>query len=110
MYDLNAAAMFWLSLAVVSSTTPILFLQLYKRNKQILWLIFSVLSYIVLIYAYTNIMYISNIEVLYGIIKIFSIMMVVVASVLFFKAKIHTNVIVGLFFGVLAIYFLSQKT
>jgi hypothetical protein len=37
-------------------------------------------------------------------------MMVVVASVLFFKAKIHTNVIVGLFFGVLAIYFLSQKT
>jgi multidrug transporter EmrE-like cation transporter len=110
MIDLTVAGLFWLSLAVVFSTMPILFLQLYKQNKQIAWLIFSVVSYIVVVYAYTNIMHISNIEVLYGIIKIFSLMMVVLGSILFFKAKLHRNVIVGLIFGILAIYFLSQKT
>ena len=57
-------------IAAIAAALPVLFIKRYVSDKQQYWLVFSLLSYIILIYAYINIFNNKDIIISYSLVKI----------------------------------------
>jgi len=106
---MNAYNIVWFFLAAMAAAAPIPFIKKYTENHDIKWIGASVLSYLVLIYAYSVILSEKNITIVYPILKVLSVLIVVVAGFFVFNNKIDTQSALGILLGVASIYILSGK-
>jgi hypothetical protein len=104
---MNIYTILFYILAACSAALPVPFTKKYSETENPLWLILSVMSYLVLIYVYLIILKTGNLFIAYPIIKIVSIIIVVLSGYFYFNTKITFNRLLGLLLGVVAIYLME---
>ena len=100
---------FWVFVAIAASAAQAPCIKYYTKTKEICWIYYALLASAVLTFSYSQLFSDYDIESIYPFIKILSIMVVVVLSVLLFKTKVSTNTILGLFFGGISLVLLSSN-
>ena len=98
----------WLLAAIIFSALPIAAVKQYNVTNDHKWLVFAILSQLLLILAYIQITKNSDISIAYSLIKITSIILVVLISIFIFSEPLTAKHIVGVLLGMLAIYTLSS--
>ena len=98
----------WIVLAAIVAAIPVPLIKLYTKSKNNIYILLSLLSYIILILAYSNLLYHENISLIYPLVKAVSILIVVTAGIIAFKEKLDLQYVLGILSGILSIYLLSK--
>ena len=98
---------FLIFLATIVAIVPSILIKKYTINKKSELLIYAILLYILLTIIYVKIYRGSDLSNVYTIIQILQICIIVVAGIFIFGEDINYKKIIGLFFGILSIYYLS---
>ena len=96
-------------LAAIAAAIPLPLIKQYTLTKDFIWIILSIISYLILVYTYVKILENDNMSVVYPILKIVSILIVVFSGVIIFGDKLDQRSIIGILLGIIAIYMLSSK-
>jgi multidrug transporter EmrE-like cation transporter len=99
----------WYLVAAACSAAPVVLVKKYTESNNSNLLLLSLLSQCVLIYSYSVILHDKNITVIYPLIKILAILIVALCGFLLFGNKFSVKWILGICFGFLSIYLLTNK-
>jgi drug/metabolite transporter (DMT)-like permease len=97
----------WFIIGSVSAIIPVLLIKEYTVNKNVLYIILSMLCYIVLIKSYLNIFNVNKVSSSYTFIQLLQILVVVISGILLFKEKVNIRIIVGVILACIAMYLLK---
>ena len=100
----------WYFIAAITPALAILFVKYYTDNKNTIWILYSMICYVVFIKACTELITNKNLIVIYALIKILSILMVVLLDYLFVGDKLDMQSKIGILLGIVSIYLLYNKT
>ena len=100
---------FWFLVAAIAAALPIPMIKQYTETNNNKWIILSIVSYLILVLAYTIILANNDITIIYPLLKVLSILIVVIAGLIFFSNQLDTQSILGIIFGIISIYLLSNK-
>ncbi len=95
----------YIFIAAIFSSFPIIFVNNYIKNNNIIWILLAITSYAVLVFSYYYLLKDRSNDVtkLYSTIKISSIIIVSLFSTLLLHEKLTTKNIIGLLLGMIAI-------
>ena len=93
--------------ALVAGLGPIFIKQFIITNKDYKYLALSSLMYIILIYTYYVLLQNNTLGITYNILKILSIILVTIISIIYYEEKLSKYQLIGFIFGLIAIYLLS---
>lgn len=99
----------WFLVSAIAAAIPIPFLKQYTLTHNYQWVIFSIISYMVLILSYIQLLRGRDIIVVYPFLKILSVLVVIITGILFFQDVPEILTIIGIILGIIAIYLLSKK-
>ena len=99
--------LFWLIIAAITPAIPVSFMKYYIETKNIRWIIFSIMSYLLLIYAYYIILNNKNIILIYTISKALSILVVVFSGYFLFNDKLDAKSITAILLLFASLYLLT---
>jgi len=108
IYIMNINTILWFFVAVMASAIPVPFIKSYTKDKNIMWIVISIIAYLILILAYTKIFTDSYISVAYPLVKILAILIVALIGFFLFGDKLNMYSILGIFFGIMSICLLAQ--
>jgi len=97
----------WLLISSFFSVLTILMVKLYNINSNYLNLLVVALSEIGLIYGYIQLLQKGDLITQFALVKIISILIVILPSIMFFESILTIKKIIGLIFGMIAIYLLN---
>jgi len=100
---------FWLIIAAITPAIPVSFMKYYIETKNIRWIIFSIMSYLLLIYAYYIILNNKNIILIYTISKALSILVVVFSGYFLFNDKLDAKSITAILLLFASLYLLQSS-
>ena len=100
----------WILVGAAATGSPALFVKEYLKDKKVHWLLASALSYAVLLSAYLHLFATEPIHVVYPIIKVVSVLLVVVGSIVLFRERIGWKGIAGGVSAAVAIYLLTADS
>ena len=103
----NYAKITLIMIGSILSACSIIFVKYYIIYSNPLILLGSVLSGLVLVYVYTILLRTGDVLIDFSVIKISSILLVAIPSLLFFHSKLTMKKIVGLILGFASICLLS---
>jgi len=101
--------LFWLIIAAITPAMPVSFMKYYIETKNIKWIIFSIMSYLLLIYAYYIILNNKNIILIYTISKALSILVVVFSGYFLFNDKLDAKSITAILLLFASLYLLESS-
>jgi len=99
--------MFWFIIAAITTGAPILLVKNYIKTSNMNWLLLALLSYTLLIIAYSQILKKNDTTIIYAILKSVSILGVAFAGFMFFDEKLCMRATVGILLGIASVYLLS---
>ena len=99
----------WFTTAVLTSALPIPALKKYNETSDPKYIIFGCIAFVILIYAYVNLLKDNNMVVVYPFVKITSIVIVGIIGVTLFKESLTPRIAIGIILGLVALYLLSSK-
>ncbi len=91
------------------ATMPSLFIKRYIKKPEKKFLLFAVTCYMLLIIMYLQIYRKAEISRAYPSILTLQIILITIISMCFFKEKMTQYKMIGIFTGLLTIYFLTKK-
>ena len=94
---------------IIFSASTVILIKYYIRYSNYWFLLATILSEFLLIYSYINFLDSGILVVQFAIIKILSIILVAIPSLLFFDGVPPTKQIIGLLIGLLSIYLLNSN-
>ena len=97
----------WLIIASFCSALTVLMVKQYEQLTNYLYLLVVALSEIGLIYGYIQLLQKGDLITEFALVKIISILIVLLPSIMFFGSILTTKKIIGLIFGIIAIYLLN---
>jgi len=97
----------WLIIASFFSALTILMVKQYEQTTNYLYLLVVALSEFGLIYSYIELLEKGELVTLFALVKIISILIVIIPGIIFFGSILTTKKIIGLIFGLIAIYLLN---
>jgi multidrug transporter EmrE-like cation transporter len=97
----------WLIIASFCSALTVLMVKQYEQSTNYLYLLVVALSEIGLIYGYIQLLQKGDLITEFALVKIISILIVILPSMMFFGSILTTKKIIGLIFGIIAIYLLN---
>jgi multidrug transporter EmrE-like cation transporter len=97
----------WFIIGSVSAIIPILLIKEYTVNKNVLYLILSMMCYLVLIKSYLNIFNTNQVSTSYTFIQLLQILLVLLSGIVLFKEKINLQIIIGIILACIAMYLLK---
>jgi multidrug transporter EmrE-like cation transporter len=97
----------WLLIASFFSALTILMVKQYENSTNYLYLLVVALSELGLIYSYIELLQKGELVTQFALVKIISILIVILPSIMFFGSELTTKKIIGLMFGMIAIYLLN---
>jgi len=100
----------WIIIAAIAAATQVLFVKYYTDSKDLIWIIFSVISHLCMVFAYSIILIDTNMAVIYAIIKVLSILIIMIIGIISFKHTLDIRALIGIALGMASIYLLSTKT
>ena len=99
----------WYIVAIINSALAGLLTKYYVQKNNMLYLYAAIFCNVFLIFAYTHIFNDTSISTSYVFIKIMAIMLVSFVGFTFFREECNSYKILGIIFGIIAIYLLSIK-
>ncbi len=100
---------YYLILATILALLAIYFIKQYISNKNNIYLVLTILSYLLLIYAYIKLFEKAEVSSTYTILQILQILIVLVMGIIFFKESINMTKMIGIILGTISIYFLLKN-
>jgi multidrug transporter EmrE-like cation transporter len=97
----------WLLLASIFSALTVLMVKEYEKNSKYWPLLVATLTEIGLIYSYIQLLKKGDLITQFALVKIISILLVLIPGIVFFNSVLTTKNIIGLIFGMIAIYLLN---
>jgi len=97
----------WLLLASFFSALTILMIKQYEKSINYVYLLVAALSEFGLICSYIQLLKKGDLITQFALVKIISILIVLIPSIIFFNSVLTTKNIIGLIFGMIAIYLLN---
>ena len=97
----------WLIIASFFSALTILMVKQYEQSTNYLYLLVVALSEFGLIYSYIELLEKGELVTLFALVKIISILIAIIPGIIFFGSILTTKKIIGLIFGLIAIYLLN---
>lgn len=96
-----------LLLQIIISIIPLALIKKYILNGNTWLLILCLLFYSVMIAIYIKLLRNDGLSKVYTLVQILQVILVVLMGILFFNEKLSLNIIIGLLFGIIAIYLLN---
>ena len=96
-----------LLLQIIISIIPLALIKKYILNDNTWLLILCLLFYSVMIAIYIKLLRNDGLNKVYTLVQILQVILVVLMGILFFNEKLSLNIIIGLLFGIVAIYLLN---
>lgn len=98
----------WVIVAAISATLPLLLIKYAINNERwrILLIMSSIVSYVILTYAYYRLLRLGRLGVLYGITKGISILLVFIAGILLFGDRLTWRSSIGIALVIIGILLL----
>ena len=108
---MDYANIFWFFIGTIASATPAPFVIYYLQTDNSIWLMLSSISYLVLVFVYTNLLKSKeiNLTAVYSILKVSAILLTMGIDVFIFKEKFTTKTIIGIILAVISVFLLSTK-
>jgi len=97
----------WLLFASFFSALTILMVKQYEKNTNYLYLLVISLSEFCLIYSYIELLKKGELITQFALVKIISIFIVIIPGIIFFNSVLTIQKIIGLLFGIIALYLLN---
>jgi len=104
----DAKTIFWIIVAAFALAVPVPLIKRYTETKDMGPLCLAIASYYVLVYAYMELLAKNDFIVISPIVKVLSLIMVVVAAILFFGSRLTPRLVAGLVAAVVAIWLLRK--
>ena len=96
-----------LLLQIIISIIPLVLIKKYILNGNVWLLILCLLFYSVMIAIYIRLLRNDGLSKVYTLVQILQVILVVLMGILFFNEKLSLNIIIGILFGIIAIYLLN---
>jgi len=97
-----------IGIAAIASALPLPLLKSYITTKNNSYMLFAMLSNLIVIYTYFIMLQNQKMNIMYPFIKIISIVMVILIGTFFYDEELITKHKIGIVFGILALYLLAQ--
>ena len=97
----------WFIIGSISAIIPVLLIKEYTINKNVLYLIFSMMCYLVLMKSYISIFNTNKVSTSYTFIQLIQILLVVLSGIVLFKEKINLQIIAGIILACIAMFLLK---
>ena len=98
----------WFIIGSISAIIPVLLIKEYIINKNVLYLILSMMCYLVLMKSYLEIFNThAKVSTSYTFIQLLQIILVVLSGIVLFKEKIDIKIIIGIILACIAMYLLK---
>jgi multidrug transporter EmrE-like cation transporter len=97
----------WLFIASFFSALTVIFIKQYDKTGNNWLLLVTALSEIGLIYGYIQLLKNGDLLTLFGLVKIISILLVIIPSIVFFGSKLTIKKIIGIILAMISIYLLN---
>lgn len=97
----------WVYIASFFSALTVIIVKQYEKTHSNLLLLVAVLSECILIYGYVKILAKEDILTQFALVKIIAVLFLIIPSILFFGTELTNKKIIGLIFGLGAIYLLN---
>jgi multidrug transporter EmrE-like cation transporter len=94
-------------LASIVALLPIFFIKEYIKTNNKIYIIITILSYVILMIAYINIFKKKEIMTSYTLLQILQIIIISIISIFIYNEKLTIKKIAGLISGLIAIYYLQ---
>ena len=99
----------WYIVAIVNSALAGILAKYYVLTNNILYLYIAILCNVFNIFAYVQIFNDASMSTGYAFIKVMAILLVAMVGFIFLEETCTLRSVIGIIFGMLAIYFLSCK-
>jgi len=96
-----------LFLQIIISIIPLALIKKYIISGNLWLLILCLICYSIMIAIYINLLRTNGLSKMYTLVQILQVLLVVLMGILFFNEKLSLNIIIGLLFGIIAIYLLN---
>ena len=96
-------------LAILTLTCCSYSLKQYVVNNNILFFYLATFLYFILAYLYSHLYMHGDVSNIYTIINISAIIFINIVGIIIFNENCNMNIIIGLIFGIISIYFLTLK-
>lgn len=97
----------WLLICSLFSVLTVMIVKYYEKTHIIWLLLLALLSEAGLIYGYIQLLKNGDILSQFSLVKILSVLLLIIPSMLFFGSELTTKKIIGLIFAFTAIYLLK---
>jgi hypothetical protein len=97
----------WFIIAIIASACPVFFIKKYTNDKNMFWIVITIVAYCALTFAYIKLFLNKTIATIYLFVKVCSIALVTIGGIILFNNVINTQHIVGIIFGIISISLLS---
>ena len=93
----------WIIIATIIALLPVILIKQYIATKNIIFLIISLIAYIILMTCYIKIFSSGDMSSIYTILQILQILVVIIFGVIILKEPITVNKIVGIILSIISI-------
>ena len=106
---MNITECFLFIIAIITSSMTVLLLKQHTKSKNNMCILFAIIADLVLIFTYLTILNNYNVNVMYPIIKIMSMIIVVLIGVFIYGEHMILENKIGIILAIVALLLLSKK-
>ena len=99
----------WIIVATIAAILPVIMIKKYLVNKELRYIALAMIFYAILLISYIHILETAEVSKIYVVLQILQILIVVAYGIFFIGETLYTEKIIGILFGIVAVYLLSKK-
>ena len=107
MFSENEELYKWITISSFCSALPIIFIKLFFISDYNWFILFAFIFQLMATVSYIKLFSMGDILLLFVLVKLFSVLIVFIASIIFFKTKLTIRKILGISFAIASIYLLE---
>lgn len=99
----------WPLIATIVAILPIIAIKQYLVKNESMYIVLTMLLYFILMISYINILKATEVSKIYPILQVLQILIIIIYGIFFLGETLYTEKIIGIIFGLAAVYLLSKE-
>lgn len=96
----------WAIINTIAALVAVFLIKQYTVNNNYGYLVFAMISYLVLMISYINMLKYSEVSSVYPFLQVLQVLVVILLGIIFLKEMITFNKVIGILLGFASMYFL----
>lgn len=96
----------WAIINTIAALVAVFLIKQYTISNNYGYLVFAMISYLVLMISYINMLKYSEVSSVYPFLQVFQVLVVIFIGIIFLREMITSNKIIGILLGIASMYFL----